>query len=135
MQTRAGYYALPELNGQPIQRFEMTALNAINTRPAPAAFPYQTEIIWFHAEGAAVQYQIAFEVPVSSLSFEKDAKSDHARMHVSVFAIVQDGSGQIINKISRELYRDVLTADVGKIKDEKIEYAEPIELQTAVLTV
>ena len=135
VQTRSGYYALPDLNGQPIQRFEMSALNAINTRPAPVAFPYLAEVSKFRPEGSTVQYQVQFEVPLSSFTFEKDAKGDSAHMHASVFAIVQDANGQIVTKVSRELFRDASTADLAKIKNETMEYAEPIELAPGHYTV
>ena len=40
VQTRKGYYALPMLNGEPLQPFEAQALDEINTRPFPSDLPF-----------------------------------------------------------------------------------------------
>jgi hypothetical protein len=82
-----------------------------------------------------VQCQIALEVPIASLSFQQDVKTGNSRMHASLFAIVQDGRGQVVDKLSRELFREVKSSEIAKIKDEKIEYAEPVQLAPGHYTV
>ena len=68
VQTRRGYYALPELNGEPLQPLEVIALKAINARPAPVEFPYPVAAMEFRPKENAVDYEVAFEVPTSGLT-------------------------------------------------------------------
>lgn len=135
VQARKGYYALPELNGQPLQPVEMAALTAVNTRPIPQSFAYRSALLQFRPEPNTVQCQVAFEIPVSSLSFVADPKTGKSRLRAFIFAIVQDANGQVVNKISRELVREIATSQIVNIKDEKIEYSEPTELSPGRYTI
>jgi VWFA-related protein len=128
VQTRQGYYALPELNGEPLEKFELTALNALNTRPIPRTFPYKAALMQFKPGINSVQCQMVFEVPVSSLSFVQNPKTGTSILRASVFALIQDSKGQVVGKISRELFRDIPAGQVAAIKDQQIQYAEPIDL-------
>ena len=124
IQTRKGYYALPELNGEPLQPFEAVALNAINARPAPVEFPYQVAAVQFRTKPNAVDYEVAFEVPVSQLKADSSRKGGKPYVRVALVALIRDANGEIINKISRSLSREVSKADTT----QRILYTEPIEL-------
>ncbi len=128
VQTRRGYYALPELNGEPLRKFELTALNAINTRPIPRTFSYKTALMQFKPDSGSVECEMAFEIPIESLSFAQDPKTGNASLRASVFALIQDSKGEVVGKIGRELFRTVPSAQIASIKDQKIAYAEPIDL-------
>jgi len=128
VQTRKGYFALPELNGTPLQPFEVAALNAINTRPAPVEFPYQISLMKFRSSTRAVEYQVAFEVPVSGLRVVSNPKTGKAHLQTSLVALIRDSNGDIVGKVSRDVARDVPNTDLGHLGDDLILYAEPLEL-------
>jgi VWFA-related protein len=128
VQTRSGYFALPEINGEPLQPFEMTALHAINARPAPVGFPYQTALLRFRPKAAAVDYQMAFDIPVSSLQVVTNPKTDKGRVRVSLVAMIHKSDGEVVGKVSRDLVREVSKAELPLLGDDHILYAEPIEL-------
>jgi VWFA-related protein len=128
VQTRSGYFALPEINGEPLQPFEMTALHAINARPAPVEFPYQTALLRFRPKAAAVDYQVAFDIPVSSLQVVTNPKTGKGRIRVSLVAMVHRSDGEVVGKVSRDLVREVSKAELSLLGDDHILYAEPIEL-------
>jgi len=128
VQTRSGYFAVPDINGQPMQPFEMTALHAINARPAPAEFPYQTALIRFRPKAAAVDYEMAFEVPVSSLQVVTDPKTGNGRIRVSVVALIHNSDGEVVGKVSRDLVREVSAEQLSHLGNDYILYAEPVEL-------
>lgn len=135
VETRRGYYALPELNGEPLEPYDLAALKAINARPMAQTFPYETALMEFRPGQSAVQCEIAFEIPLSSLSIQADTKTGKSRLDATVFALVQDAQGQVIDKVSRELHREIFTAQLAALKGEKIEYAELIELAPGHYTI
>jgi VWFA-related protein len=128
VQTRTGYFAVPDINGEPVQPFEMTALHAINARPVPVTFPYQTALLRFRPKAASVDYAIAFDIPVSSLQVLTDAKTGKGRIRASVEALIHKSDGEVVGKVSRVLMREVAKPDLAHLGDDRILYAEPIEL-------
>jgi VWFA-related protein len=128
VQTRKGYFALPELNGAPLQPFEVTALNAINARPAPAGFPYQISMMKFRPKRDAVEYEVAFEIPLSGLRVVSNPKTGRAHIQTSLVALIHNSSGEIVGKVSRDLARDIPNSDLAQLGNDRILYAEPVEL-------
>ncbi len=129
VQTRSGYFALPTINGEPLQPFEMTALRAINARTAaPLEFSYQAALLRFRPKGSAVEYEMAFEIPVSSLRVVTNSKTGEGRVRVSVVALIHDSDGEVVGKVSRDLVRNVSKAEMASLGDGHITYAESVEL-------
>lgn len=127
VQTRSGYFALPEINGEPLQPFEMTALHAINSKPTPVEFPYHTALLKFRPKATGGDYQMAFDVPVSSLRVGT-GKGGKAQIRVSVVALIHSSDGEVIGKVSRNLVREAPKTDLPYLRDDHVLYAEPIEL-------
>jgi VWFA-related protein len=128
VQTRSGYFALPDIHGEPLQPFEMTALHAIDSRPAPVELPCQTELLRFRPKAASVEYEMAFDVPVSSLQVVTDPKTGKGRIRVSVVALIHKNDGEVVGKVSRDLVREVSEAELPHLANDYILYAEPVEL-------
>jgi VWFA-related protein len=128
VQTRRGYYALPELNGEPLQTYEAVALNAINARPSPMEFPYQISLIKFRPGPELVDYELAFEVPLAGLKQVANPKNHNVRVQAGLVALIHDSAGQIIVKISRNLTREVTQANAALLQKDRILYAEGVEL-------
>jgi VWFA-related protein len=127
LQTRKGYFAVPDLNGEPLQPFELLALNAMNANPAPAEFPYEVAAMKFRPRPDAVEYEVAFEVPLSGLKAVANAKTGKSRVQTSLVALIHDASGAVIGKVSRELAREAPNSEMTG--NDRILYAEPVELQ------
>jgi VWFA-related protein len=128
VQTRKGYFALPELNGEPLQPFELAALNAINARPSPAEFPFRFALMKFRPAPEAVEYEVAFEVPLAGLKAVTNPKTGKARVQTSLVALIHDAKGDIVGKVSRDVSREISAADLGQPGNDRILYAEPIKL-------
>jgi VWFA-related protein len=128
VQTRSGYFALPDVNGEPLQPFEMTALHAINAHPAAEAFPYEAALLRFRPKSAAVDYEMAFDIPVSSLQLVTNPKTGKGQIRVSVVALIHKNGGEVVGKVSRDLVREVSTDELSRLGGDHILYAEPIEL-------
>ncbi len=137
IQSRKGYFALPDVNGKPLLPFEANSLNAINNRTSVAALRYNVAILKFRPMQNRVEHQVAFEIPLSSLS----AKPDHtgkSAVRASMFALIRNQSGEIVGKVGREVTRnlpidDQSSKERGKDNDkdkeeDRIVFAEPVEL-------
>ncbi len=129
VQTRKGYFALPDINGEAVQAFEMPALTAINQRPAPAPFPYHAALIKSRPRVDAVGYEVAFDIPISSLRVVMNHKTGKSQVQIALFALIQKADGEVVGKISRILGREVNKAELRLLGKQHILYAEPIELR------
>ena len=128
IQTRKGYYAVPDLNGEPLQPYELLALNAMSAQPAPAEFPYQVSAMKFRPKENKVEYLMTFEIPLSGIKAVADKKTGELRARTALVAFIHDSSGAIVRKVSRELVRRVSSADAAQLQSDRILYAEPVEL-------
>jgi VWFA-related protein len=128
IEARRGYFALPEINGEPIQPFELAALNAINARPQPRAVPYRSELLTFRPGQTALQCAVAFEVPLSNLTAQKDAKTGDMHVRTALMALIQDDNGQVVRRIGREMVRNVPAAQWSTAQKQSIIYAEAVSL-------
>jgi len=128
VQTRKGYFALPDLNGQPLQSFEAAALNAINSGPSSKNPPYRLAVMKFRPYSKAVEHQVAFEVPLSGLHVVSDKKTGKAQVRISLFAVIRDSNGEIVAKIGRELSRERGDLSATQPSTDQILYAEPVVL-------
>lgn len=128
VQTRSGYFALPELNGIPLQPYELLALNAINAHPSPTGFPFRVALMKFRPSEQGVAYEVAFEVPVSGLKAVTNPKTGRTRIQASLVALIHNSSGDVVGKISREMAREVPSGEFSRNGNDRILYAEPVEL-------
>ena len=103
IQNRKGYFALPMLNGEPLEPFELAALAVLNSDSAPHAFEFHAGTLRFRSAADETECLAVFSVPSRVLSFTDDPKSKLFRMHVSFVALVKDEQDQIVRKISRDL--------------------------------
>jgi VWFA-related protein len=129
LQTRKGYYAVPDLNGEPLQPFELLALNAMNAQSSAAEFPYQVSAMHFRPRENAVEYEVTFEIPLAGIKAVPDKKTGELRVRAALVAFIHDSEGEIVKKVSRELVRKVSSADAAQLQADRILYAEPVELQ------
>lgn len=127
VQTRSGYFALPEINGEPLQPFEMTALHAINAHPTPEEFPYEASLLRFRPKGAEVEYEMAFDIPVSTLQIVTDPKTGKGQVRVSLVALIHKSTGEVVGKVSRNLAQEI-SAQESALRRDTMLYAEPIAL-------
>jgi hypothetical protein len=116
------------LNGETLQPYELAALEKINARPVPSDLPFDASLMKFRANQKLVEYMIAFEVPLSGLKPVPVPNSDRARVEASLFAIVRTSSGEVVDKMSRELWRDMPSQGTLPAGADHIFYTQPLLL-------
>lgn len=140
VQSRAGYYALPLVNGEMIAPYEMAALNAINMKPSPSSFSYTAGVLRFGADPGGVDCRVVFAIPGSSLRFQTDPATQSFQIHLSVLGLVKDEQGQIVAKVANDLPFRAPIAKKASFAEGKVTLTLPLhlppgryQLQTAVI--
>ncbi|HEY3440644.1 MAG TPA: VWA domain-containing protein [Paludibaculum sp.] len=128
VQTRSGYYALPKLAGATIEPFEMAALSALNARPRPAARPFRASALRLRGDAQFSRYAVNFEVPMADLMVTNSADGKSARIHVSMLALIKDETGQVVRKVSRDVYVDVPQDRLAGYRKGNVTYGQQIYL-------
>jgi VWFA-related protein len=115
VQTRDGYFALPELNGEALQPFEMSALSLLNAAPR-RDFEFRAAAMRFKPEGDGYDFALSFAMPTANLKMPQEGDSHLARVHAIFLALIKDSGGQVVGKVSREIDRDVPGGQVEQFR-------------------
>jgi VWFA-related protein len=67
VQSRSGYYAVPDINGKPVESYEVAALSALNARPLPKDIEYRVSAQHFRPGPDGWQESMTFELPTAGL--------------------------------------------------------------------
>jgi len=133
--SRAGYFAMPDLKGSPMKPYEMVALMALSQKPEPHAFHFRASAYQFRPQGENSQFAVAFEVPISNLTATPIADQKKHRLHLSVFGLVKDGDGQVVDKFSQDSSYDVADDNLAAVESSPITYSHPLNLPAGRYTV
>jgi VWFA-related protein len=134
LQTRKGYFALPDTGGEPIRPFEEAALKVINAAKPPSAVAYSAGLLDFGPVGSRVLCVATFQVPQSGLTVTEDAEKKTVRLHASVLGLMKDQKGQIAGKVSRDLNIEVPSEQAEKLRQGDLIYTQWVELPPGLYT-
>ena len=97
VQTRSGYYALPNVEGQNLQPYEGPMLSALS-RPGSEAIPFRAE-----AKGFGAKTSLVVDVPIEQVALAASEVDESFRMHLSVLGLFKDSDGAIVQKVTRDV--------------------------------
>ncbi len=103
VQSRAGYYALPTVDGESLAPFEMAALKVLATQPEPHAFGFHAAALRFGTAAGGRLYRVVISVPSAALRFVEDPAKNIVAIHISALGLIKDESGQVVRKVSKDL--------------------------------
>lgn len=103
VQSRAGYYALPMVDGEALAPFEMAALKILTTQPEPHTFDFHAAALRFSPTADGHVYRVVISVPTASLRFAEDPAKNAVAIHVSALGLIKDEHGQVVRKVSKDL--------------------------------
>jgi VWFA-related protein len=135
VQTRSGYFAVPESADNPLAAADLAGLRALNTTPLPHAFDFQSKAFRFRSEDGTSQYSIAFEVPISNLTATSDAAQKKQRFHASLLALVKNDKGEVVERISRDVPSEVPDANVAALRSDFMTYEHTVSLAPGHYTI
>ena len=135
VQTRGGYFALPDTAEVPLTPGDLAALRALGATARPHAFDFQSKAFRFRSEDGTSQYSIAFEVPIRNLTATPEAAEKRQRYHASFLALVKNPQGEIMARVSRDVPAYVSDQNVAALRSDFMTYAEPVMLAAGRYTV
>ncbi len=106
VQTRDGYFALPERNSEALQPFELSALHLLNDGPRHD-FDFRAAAMRFKPAAGGYGFEMSFAMPMANLTMPHDAGTHNARVHAGFLALIKDAGGQVVGRVSREINREI----------------------------
>ncbi|HTQ55301.1 MAG TPA: VWA domain-containing protein [Bryobacteraceae bacterium] len=134
VESRDGYFAIPDVGG-PLLPFEMAGLMTLNARPQPHAFDFQTAAYQFRPAGGEAAAAVLFELPASGLTATPEPAFHKHRIHASLFAVVKDSAGNIVDRFGRDFPYQIPDAQLSGIQAMPIDYTHTFRLPPGRYTV
>ena len=135
VETRGGYFAVPDTGAGPVTPEEMAGLRALSTKPRPHTFEFLSRAYRFREAGGTAQYAIAFEMPISNLTAALAETANKHRLHASLLALVKDAQGQIVDRVSKDIASEVSDDQLAAVQAERMTYERAVNLPPGQYTV
>jgi hypothetical protein len=135
VETRSGYFAVPDTGAGPVTPEEMAGLRALDTQPRPHAFYFLSRAYRFRDTGGTAQYAIAFEMPISNLTATPVETGNKRRLHASLLALVKNAQGQIVDRVSKDAPSEVSDDRLAAVQVELMTYQHAVNLAPGHYTV
>ena len=135
VESRDGYFAIPDMGGAGTLRpFEIAGLMMLNAPARPHAFEFRSAAFQFRP-GANSQSAIVFEVPGAALTATPQPAQKKHRLHASLFAVVKDPNGDIIDRFGQDFLYQVPDDQLARIQAAPIDYKHAFNLPAGHYTV
>lgn len=129
VESRTGYFAMPELNGsRSLAAFETMGLAVLNAQPRPHAFDFNSSVLQFGPAGAGSRNVLSFELPAANLAATPEPQLLRHRLHVSLLALVKDSNGQVVDKFSLDIPCFIPDSNLSVMRSTSIPFKHEIDL-------
>jgi VWFA-related protein len=135
VQTRSGYFAVPETGEGPLTPGDFGALQALDSNPLPHAFDFESKAFRFRSEKGTSQYAIAFEVRISNLTATAEASEKKHKYHAYLLALVKNSEGEIVERVSKDVSSDVADEYLPGLRSEAVTYEHAVNLSPGHYTI
>lgn len=135
VESRTGYFAMPDLNGTALKPEELTGLAVLNAQPAPHAFDFQVASFNFRGDGPGTRSALAFQLPGSKLGATAEPERHAHKVEVSLFALLRDANGQVVDKYSVDTPYTIPDASLAAVRASALTYTHPLDLPPGHYTV
>lgn len=135
VETRTGYFAVPETADRPLTPEDMAGLRALDANPPPHAFDFLSRVYRFRDSGGTAQYAIAFEMPISNLTASPAEAPHQHRLHASLLALVKNAQGEIIDRVSKDIPSEVSDDHLPAVQADLMTYQQAVNLPPGRYTV
>jgi hypothetical protein len=133
VETRTGYFAVPETGEGPLVPGDFGTLQALDSKPQPHDFDFASSAFRFRTEKGKSQYAIAFDVPIAKLTATPDG--NQYRYHAYLLALVKNAQGEIVDRISKDVPSDVPDSSLPALRSDSMIYEHAVNLPPGHYTV
>ena len=103
IQTRSGYFDLPQGSRNLKGSWEVSALKALEDPAAPQGFVFQAKAFPLRRQTGQITGELVYQIPISALEPEENPSTKTFRLRFGVVALFRDTNGKIVQKLSREI--------------------------------
>jgi hypothetical protein len=137
VESRTGYFAMPDLKGAgPLTPAESTGLAVLSADPRPHSFDFHVSAYHFRkAEGANSRGTLVFELPGGKLGASADPARKLHKFEVSLFALIRDANGEVVDKYSVDQPYFIADANLAAVRATSQTYTHPVDLPPGHYTV
>ena len=136
VESRTGYFAMPDLKGSgPLTPVESTGLAVLNADPRPHAFDFHVTGYHFQNDGANSRGTLAFDLPGTKLGATADPAHKVQKLEVSLFALIRDAGGEVVDKYSIDQPYYIPEASLAAVRATDLVYTHPVDLPPGHYTV
>jgi VWFA-related protein len=127
-ETREGYFAIPEgvVTGA-LRPFEIAGLMTLNAETRPHAFEFQSAAFQYRP-GVTSQSAVVFELPGAALTATAQPEQKKHRLRASLFAVVKDTDGQIVDTFGKDFLYEVPDDQLAGVQASPIDYRHAFNL-------
>jgi VWFA-related protein len=101
VQSRDGYYALPDFGGRTLLPYESELLRALSSRPLPASLTARSAVVCYRA-GKTDRCVLTLSVPLSKLKTAHSSTSTSTRQ-LAFIALIRNARNEVVDVLSRNL--------------------------------
>jgi len=134
VQSRDGYFAVPDIKGETVLPYELSGLRVLNGG-ARRDFDFRASAMRFAPTADGYRYEMGFDLDTANLPVPVDEKTHKARVHATFLALIKDTRGQIVGKVSQELDREVPEDKVEQFRRGKVIFTSPFEVPAGRYTI
>ncbi len=102
LQTRSGYFAMPPGEASATFPYEVQLLKAMRAEQEPHALPIRARTFRFGREPSGQRYTMVLELPLESVSLQKDEDPSLERAHFSFMGVLRTTWGSVAQKFSQD---------------------------------
>jgi VWFA-related protein len=136
VESRTGYFALPDLKGSSaLTPAESTAMAVLNAEPRPHAFDLHIAAYHFRKEDPRAGAALAFELPSARLGSSADPAHKIHKFQINLLALVRDANGEVVDKYSIEKPYFIADANLAAVRADELTFTHVLDLPPGRYTV
>jgi VWFA-related protein len=135
VQSRTGYFAVPDLGGTHLLPFESALLGILNSRPLPRALSLRSAVIPYPLSSRVARCVLALSVPTKEFHMFSGTAPGLKSLHAAFLGLVRDSSENVVRVVGRDLPVEVPAAKLEGIMHGDITDLEQFDLEPGHYTV
>lgn len=126
VQSREGYFAVPDLQGAPVMPYETAGLRVLD-EAKQHDFDFRAAAMRFRPMQDGYRYEMGFDLATANLTTPVNPKTGKARISATFLALVNDSAGSIVAKVSQQIDRAVPQEKLEQFRRGNIIFTAPFE--------
>jgi VWFA-related protein len=131
IQSRAGYFALPAAPGAGgviVSPFELPLMNALNMRPFPKDFAFESAGLHFRGKDNEPECSVVLDVPLGNLTLTQPKPEMPYEGGLAYVALVRNSKGEVLQKFRGEAPLSATPDQLAALKESHFLYHEHFDV-------